>query len=73
MWPLSEVLVLCGPTAVLQRCTCLCMYAVKDIKLEPYGVPDLHLRSQGPPPKSGSVPDGCKIYLFQFYYISNCM
>ena len=35
---------------------------VKDITLEPLGVPDLHLRSQECPPKSGSVPDGCLLW-----------
>ena len=39
---------------------------VKDTTLEPLGVPDIHLRSQECPPKSASVPDGCRIYNFQF-------
>ena len=39
---------------------------VKDITLEPLGVPDFHLGSQECPPKSESVPDGCLIYLFTF-------
>ena len=30
---------------------------VKEITLEPFGVPDLHPRSQECPPKFGSVPD----------------
>ena len=31
---------------------------VAEIQLEPLGVPDIHLRSQEGPPKSGRVPDG---------------
>ena len=31
---------------------------VKDITLEPLGVPDLHQERQERPPKSGSVPEG---------------
>ena len=37
---------------------------VMDITLKRLGVPDLHLRTQERPPKSGSVPDGCQIYIF---------
>ena len=34
---------------------------VRDITLDPLGIPHLHPRSQERPPKSGSVPDGCQI------------
>ena len=51
---------------------------VRDITLEPLGVPDLHPRSQERPPKSGSVPDCTKSNFFNFEdkeesYKSNCM
>ena len=39
----------------------------KEIILEPFGVPDLHPRSQECPPKSESFPDGCQIPLFEFW------
>jgi len=51
---------------------------VKAITLQPLGVPDLYLRSQECPPKSGSVPDGCHINFLNFddteeCHTSNCV
>ena len=40
---------------------------VGDITLEPFGVPDLHLRSQEHPPKLGSVPEGWSNIFFKFW------
>ena len=37
--------------------------------MEPLGAPDLCLRNQADPPKSGRVPDGCWILLSVVYQI----
>ena len=38
-----------------------------DYTLESFRVPDLYLRSQELPPKSGRVPDNDQIYFFYFF------